>query len=178
MQKIHLTDFKTANDEYSVYLGNGTTHKFPSKKLCDRFLTNTGKFLTTELYELHGIFDVLQHKFNDSWTYMDQEPVKARKIREELQAAETSFENSISSQYRSDGNSWVFLHLHKANCCLKLVIKQLERENFRRSLAHERYQLDGLFKRLQVVEQDLNTYGQRTADIISIPQHISMQAAG
>lgn len=174
MQKIQLSVVKfTEENGYSVYLGNGTTHYFTSEKLAKRFLANASKRLSTLLYNLHDIYDVLQHKYNDCWAYMDKQPVKARKIREELQAAETSFEAAVSACYREDGNTWAFIHLLKAIHSLMLIVKQLERENFKRSLAHQRYQFDNLFSRLQTIEADLTTYGQRTADVIVIPQHIS-----
>lgn len=179
MQKIKLIEITPGDGFYSVYLGNGTTHKFKSEKQARAFLAAAGKFLTSQLYNLHDIYGAILQKYNDCWAYMDRDAIKARKLREELQLCETSFERAVLRCGLKDGNAWAFIHLNHSIVNLKNVVKVLERENFKRSLAHQRYQLDNLFTRLQLVKNDLTTYGQRTADVIAMPQHLTqMQVAG
>ena len=172
MKKIVLKQFTTHEESrYRVHLGNGTTHTFSSKRKLLAFLNQTNKFLSTQLFEVHGVYMSVWQEYQRAWFYFGWENNKQwtlhyldqKKCDENLQSCEQAITLAWQRHTWDNGNHSAFKHLNVAIECLKEVTHILQRLHKRRSSTVEIYRLNALFKQLLHASATINAYGQLDA---------------
>ncbi|HYD20009.1 MAG TPA: hypothetical protein VEB40_00940 [Flavipsychrobacter sp.] len=168
MKKIVLKQFTHQEGKYRVHLGNGTTHSFSSKRKLVAFLNQTNKFLTTQLFEVHGIYMAVWQEYQRSWFYFGWEDNKQytlhyldqRKCEESLQGCEQAFVMAWKRHDWANGTHSAFMHMEVAIDCCKEVVGILLHLHRKRSSTVEIYRLNALLKQLVLASSTLSAYGQ------------------
>lgn len=184
MKVVKITRIIEDGNSYKVCLGNGTVHHFTRERNAKDFLGNTNKFLTAKLYESRDLFTATWQKYQASWGYFenDKKSKKSemresdRECRQLLDSCEEAFNSIVQRSWFTNGNYFVFHHFNRVIENLMVVIKQLNIICKKHSITHELYTYDNLFKRLQTLSNEINTYGQLEAhSLFKMPQHIDME---
>jgi len=78
MRQIYLFEYEPPkwriNDNKGIYyfvkLGNGTVHKFESKRATTQFLTEASKFCTLKMFEINNCLGLLYSEYRRIWPYL------------------------------------------------------------------------------------------------------------
>lgn len=178
MKKISLNNFQSEKGKYTVCLGNGTATTFTNKEKAERFLSETGSFLTQQLFNINKATTLVNIFYRDcNWLYLDNKG-KANYAETEryCEASLLSVKNNLSLAVNrctwTNGNYFTFIHLQNAVKDLKTVLKELAPLCKKRSATDSLYTIDFLFKTvLTNIENDLNNYGFLGARLFKVPVH-------
>lgn len=169
MKKIVLKQFSKNGNRYTVSLGNGTVHTFPYKRLAQLYLNKTNKFLTIQLFEVHGLYMALWQEYQRVWFYFGYGHEKGRwslhiqeqrKCSEMLHDCEECLASSIDRSDYSNGNRFSFQNIRVAINSLKGAAKILLPIHQKRSSTAEIYRINAIVTRLVELENKINSYGQ------------------
>lgn len=184
MKKVCITHIAKEQENYVVYLGNGTIHSFSSTRLAKKFLAETNEFLTQTLYEARTVFMDTWNKYQSAWGFfMHNKKSMSSKMsmddqscRSLLTQVEKSFNMIIERGHFPNGNYFVFSHLFFAISSQKRILKVLNEMYASRSITTEIYACNNLYKRLMNLEGDVKNYSEIKASgifKIRIPTHYS-----
>lgn len=176
MKQIKLTAFSKYKTCYQVGLGNGTVHKFSNQKATQKFLVDTGKFLTTVLFTCNDILIELHSQCRELWLLSNKLSEDAQ-IKREIETLEHLLTLTIRRCDWDNGPYYVFIDLEKFCFFSKRLIKTLLSISTVQSTdTLRRYRLDSLFTKIYSEERKLNDYGQfEAAQIIDVSSY-KMQA--
>lgn len=173
MKKVVLKHFsKSSNGYYTIALGNGTVHTFPSKRLAADFLNKTNKFLTIQIFEVHAIYMAVWQEYQRCWFYFgygqdkgrwSMHSIDQRKCAEALSDCEECLGASIERSDNSTGNYISFNNIRVAINSLKSAIKIILPLQQKRSSTADIYRLNSSISRLVELENKINAYGQLEA---------------
>lgn len=172
MKKIVLKQFSKNTAGYTVSLGNGSVHTFPSKRKASDYLNKTNKFLTTQLFEVHGIYMGLWQEFQRAWFYFGYGSQKGKwtmhelskqRCEEALKECEERISNSVDKSDYDNWNHFTFQNIRVAINHLKIAVKILMPLHQKRSQTADVYRLNSFINRLVEIENKINAYGQLEA---------------
>lgn len=184
MKKVVLKHFSKSESGYTISLGNGTVHTFPSKRIATDYLNKTNKFLTIQLFEAHTIYMSLWQEYQRCWFYFGYGANKGkwslhaqeqRKCSENLKDAEECLSAAIDRSDYENGNRFSFQNIRVAIQLLKQTTKILIPLHTKRSNTADVYRLNSFIVRLVYLENKLNSYGQLEA-ITYLPIKLKQQA--
>jgi len=183
MKKVELKNITKSSNQYSVYLGNGTAHKFSSNRNALQFLNITNRFLTQRLYDARELYSSVWNKYQHQWGYfshnkksMDSELRETDRLCHQLlTGCDDSFNQVVIHCGLTNGNYFVFIKLNNIIDNLSETIRHLSNMSRKQSATAELYCYDNLFKRLQNLKSELSNYGFVEAKhLFKMPQHIDM----
>ncbi len=167
MKKIKLDQIQPENGQYKIYLGNGRTIFFPSKRKAQAFLNQTNKFLTQQTFEIHLLYMECWQEYQRCWFYFgsgDQQYslhfINQQRCSDYLKSCEESLTLAISRSVWERGNSISFHCVNVAIKCLKDSVEILIPLFSKRSQTAETYRTSSVFSRLIDIENRLHLYGQ------------------
>jgi hypothetical protein len=171
MKKVDLLNFTHDREGYKVCLGNGTIHYFSNEKAVKKFLVDTNKFLTRQLYDVRSIYISTWTIYQNNWCYFKhdkatmgiQQYVDDRTLAADLAQCQENFNYVISRCQYTNGNHFTFRHLLQSIELLKHCIKVLDQLFAKKSNAMDTYANQSLFRRLLQAETEINQYGQLEA---------------
>lgn len=172
MKKVVLKHFSKSADGYTIALGNGTVHTFPSKRLATNYLNKTNKFLTIQLFEVHSIYTDLWQEYQRCWFYFGHGHDKGRwslhfqdqrKCAEALTDCEGCLAAAIDRSDYDNGNRFSFQNIRVAITLLKTACKILLPLHQKRSSTADIYRLNSFIMRVVEIENKINAYGQLEA---------------
>lgn len=179
MKKISLKYFKSEKGKYTVCLGNGTATTFTNKEKAERFLNETGQFLTQQVYNINKASTLVNNFYRDcNWGYLDANnqnknyPEIERFCDASLKSVINNIDLAVNRCTWTNGNYFTFIHLQNAVKDLKTVLIELAPVCKQRSATDSLYTIDFLFKTvLTSIENDLNNYAFLGARLFKVPVH-------
>lgn len=172
MKKIVLKQLSQNTEGYTVSLGNGSLHTFPSKRKAQDYLNQTNKFLSTQLFEVHGIYMALWQEYQRVWFYFGFGTEKGKwtlhhlskqRCEESLKSCEECIEQAFNKSDYEMGNQFTFQNIRVAINQLKIAVKILMPLFSKRSQTADIYRLNSFIARLIEIENKINAYGQLEA---------------
>lgn len=172
MKKVVLKQFCKNGEQYTVALGNGTVHTFNSKRTAVNYLNKTNKFLTIQLFEIHGIYMAMWQEYQRCWFYFGYgkdkgrwslHSIDQRKCAESLQECEGCLASAIDRSDYENGNRFSFQHIRIAINALKQSCKILIPLHQKRSNTADIYRINSFITRMVEIENKINSYGQLEA---------------
>jgi len=179
MKKIVLKNYQSEKGKYTVCLGNGTATSFTNKEKAEQFLSETGQFLTQQVYNVNKGLSLVNNFYRDAnWGYLDAKnqnknyPEIERFCDASIISCKNNLDLAVNRYTWTNGNYFTFIHLQNAVKDLKIVLKELQPVCKQRSATDTLYTIDFLFKTvLTSIESDLNNYGFLGARLFKVPIH-------
>lgn len=181
MKAVKITHISKEKSMYKVYLGNGTVHQFTRERNAKDFLGATNKFLTQRLYEARDMYGAVWGKYHCNWGYFENNtPGKGlyhldRQCKQLLENCESQFSLLVHRAGYTNGNYFVFKQFYYIINSLLEVLNHVSYVANKKSVAMELYALDSLFRRLKILDLELNNYAKDGAcSVFKMPMHINM----
>ncbi len=181
MKHVKISKYHKQNDQYVVYLGNGTCHYFKQEVQTLRFLALSSKFLTKMLYDLWFIYGQVNTLYHRNWAYFkhNKATMSHRHVvdetfcKETIRSVEDQFDLIINRCEYTNGNYFAFQKQMVIVRCCKDVILKLDKLQKSKSNAVDRFEFDAIFDRLKHIETNLEGYGLNEAfKVFACPIHI------
>lgn len=165
MKAIQLTKFDAAKDGYTVYLGNATWHKVPSKRAAKKFLAETNRFLTAQMVELNEIymFAFTQYRLayfifrNEKNGHKTNYSHIERQVKYHLQTVEELFDRTFTV-VGENKNAWSFINTFKICFALSEAIKALAEINRSRNNTVVYYMINNYLDRIRSLEEKAQAF--------------------
>lgn len=181
MKQVTINKYHKRQGQYVVFLGNGTAHKFNQDRQAKKFLCNTSKFLTSNLYDMRFIYSQIENSYNRNWGYFfhDKKTMSSKKslednfCKETLRAIQDQFDLIVERSEFTNGNYFAFQKSINIIKECKRVVHTLDKLHKSKSNAADRYEYDAIFDRLTQLETKLNNYSEREAhELFTMPVHL------
>lgn len=161
MKAINLKRYEKDGKNYRVTLGNGTTHDFKTLIQVNKFLAETSRFLTLQLFTLNDLLTEVQVFYRRQW--MLSKPGDDQTIKQQIDNAEKALFQSVFWG-ETKGTYLSFVHLQKACNFLKNIISWYSQLiDKKKNDTTARFQLRALFDRVRSVERSIEGYAQDNA---------------
>jgi hypothetical protein len=158
MKTIALKSFLKTGNTYEIGLGNGTIHHFTNAKAANKFLSDTNKFLNDQLFTLNQIVIEIYPHIRTLWMLNDKYQFD-RTASQFLDNIEHHLKQTVLRSSSKNGTYYVFIDMRKCCHALKMLIKHLQQFSTIKSTdTIRRYQLNGLFERVQTEYMNLENY--------------------
>lgn len=181
MKVITINKYHKRNGSYVVFLGNGTCHKFAQDRQAKKFLCNTSKFLTNNLYDMRFIYSQIENQYNRNWGYFfhDKKTMSSKRSLDDLFCKNTlrdiqdQFDLLVERCEFTNGNYFAFQKSTSIVKDCKRIVHTLDKLHKSKSNAVDRYEYDAIFDRLNQLEIKLNNYTEREAfELFNVPVHL------
>jgi hypothetical protein len=163
MKAFKIKTYEKNGKTYFVRLGNSTTHEFKTLIQVNKFLAETNRFLTCQLFDLNQILSELCTFYREQWILSDKR-ANDNEVKGYLDAAENCMILGVRQSEWKDGHLLAFYDLKKSCNFLKSAIAFYSKIiDKKKNDTTARYKLKTLFDRVIDVERKIDGYGQENA---------------
>lgn len=176
----HPEPFYTRDSYFWVHLGNGTKHKFTSKRNALAFLATVNRFLNSKLHEANYLYCEAFTQYRENWFYFwhnkknydNSLNFQMRDIERKLIYCMEAFELLVTRSHLTNGNYFVWVHFNNIFDNMDIVCNALISLQKSRSNGAEAQKLQILVNRITICRNQLNGY------LISINMENRLDNAG
>lgn len=157
MNSIKIRVYTKTETGYKVILGNGSVSYFTKITETRKFIADTNRFLTDQLFYLNELYTKTYNLYRVIWMIEDKYG-NILTIEEKLDSANRCLTKAYRRSNFKDGNELVFINMIKAIRFLKEVLEN-ERIIFKkRSDTYNIYRIDTIEENINRVNLQLKNY--------------------